>query len=103
MECLVTQGHEVVAEAENGEQALQLIADCRPDVVLLDLQMPRMNGWEFLRAVRDSGKAFPPIIVISTMDVVDTSLPVFAAMRKTSLDLDELLAAIGAACAKERG
>lgn len=42
---LVTQlGHDVVATARNGQQALELVDVYQPDVVLLDIQMPDMNG-----------------------------------------------------------
>jgi CheY-like chemotaxis protein len=41
-----------IAEAEDGEQALQLCRDRMPDVVLLDWNMPRMDGYEFLRLLR---------------------------------------------------
>lgn len=42
---LVTQlGHDVVATAQNGQQALELVDVYQPDVVLLDIQMPDMNG-----------------------------------------------------------
>jgi chemotaxis response regulator CheB len=59
-------GHEIVGEAGNGEEALRLLANgCNPDVILLNLYMPTMNGWEFLArlpAVTDN--AVPPVIVV---------------------------------------
>ena len=42
----------VVGEAANGRQALQKIEACRPEVVLMDLVMPEMNGVEAIRAIR---------------------------------------------------
>ena len=42
------EGTEVVAQADNGLEALRLIAEHRPDVVLLDLTMPGLNGFEVL-------------------------------------------------------
>ncbi len=45
-------GHEVVAEAEDGEEALALYETHRPDLVTLDLVMPRMGGIEVLRELR---------------------------------------------------
>lgn len=42
---LVTNlGHQVVATAQHGQQALELVKQCEPDVVLLDIQMPEMDG-----------------------------------------------------------
>jgi DNA-binding NarL/FixJ family response regulator len=42
---------EIVGEAEDGAQALELLARCRVDVVLLDITMPRLNGLEVARAL----------------------------------------------------
>lgn len=40
---------EVVAEAERGEQAIQLYQDCQPDIIVLDLSMPGIGGLETIR------------------------------------------------------
>lgn len=45
-------GFEVVAEAEDGEMALRRAGDVQPDVVMLDLSMPRLNGLETTRRLR---------------------------------------------------
>jgi len=50
-------GHQVV-EAKDGEEAFDLISKCRPDLVLCDITMPRMNGPEFLKAIRSSDQPF---------------------------------------------
>lgn len=42
----------VVAEAANGEEAVEQFGRCRPDVTLMDLQLPRMNGLEAIAAIR---------------------------------------------------
>jgi CheY-like chemotaxis protein len=56
--------------AGNGEEALELLHDekkTRPAIILLDLNMPRMNGIEFLRAARQDGCADGiPIVVLTT-------------------------------------
>lgn len=43
--------HRVVAEAKNGIQALKKYSDCNPDIVLLDITMPDMNGLETLKEI----------------------------------------------------
>lgn len=53
----------IVGEAANGKEALQQIEKLKPDLVLLDLQMPLMSGFEVVRGL--SGTS-PPIIVIVT-------------------------------------
>ncbi|MGE5305322.1 MAG: sigma-54-dependent transcriptional regulator [Alphaproteobacteria bacterium] len=52
-----------VATAANGEQALDAIRKDLPDLVLLDLQMPRMGGIELLRVLRKEGLNVPTIVI----------------------------------------
>jgi DNA-binding response OmpR family regulator len=61
------EGYEV-AFAEDGEQGLQLIEEFQPDIVLLDLMMPVMNGTEVLKKLRkeDWGKDLK-VIVLTNM------------------------------------
>jgi DNA-binding NarL/FixJ family response regulator len=58
---------EVVVEASDGEQALGVIKDIRPDVVLLDIRMPKMSGLEVLQALQASNE-LPPTIILTTFD-----------------------------------
>jgi DNA-binding NarL/FixJ family response regulator len=57
----------IVAEAADGEEGLVAIQRERPDVVLLDLRMPRKNGVEVLRALQ-AADTLPPTIVLTTFD-----------------------------------
>lgn len=57
---------EMVGEAGNGEEALQQIAEHDPDVLLLDLEMPRVDGIETLRRLREE-KARVRVICPCTM------------------------------------
>lgn len=45
---------EVIAEAENGEECMQKLLTVKPDVLLLDINMPKMNGLEVLKSLKDA-------------------------------------------------
>lgn len=57
----------VTGEASDGEEALQLLRQEPPDVVLLDVRMPRRSGIEVLEALRDEGRQVPAIL-LTTFD-----------------------------------
>jgi len=71
-----------VATAGNGEQALTAIRKEVPDLVLLDLQMPRMGGIEVLRALRKE-EIHIPVIVITAHGSIETAVE---AMREGAHD-----------------
>lgn len=88
---------EVVAEARDGEEALAQIEQARPDVVLLDVRLPRLDGIGVLRALRERPGA-PPCLVLTTFDDREVTL---AAIRegargflRKDVSLDQLLEAI---------
>ena len=58
-------GYEVIGEAENGQQALGLLEKMTPDVILLDLNMPILDGLNFLKKFNSLGKDIP-VIVLTT-------------------------------------
>jgi adenylate cyclase len=61
-----------VAEAENGQVALEHVARERPHVILLDLRMPVMDGFEFVAELRRRGVGDGvPIVVMTSRDVTD--------------------------------
>jgi chemosensory pili system protein ChpA (sensor histidine kinase/response regulator) len=63
---LAREGYEVAA-AKDGVDALQQLQDIRPDCILLDVEMPRMDGFEFARNVRADAKTRGiPIIMITS-------------------------------------
>ncbi len=60
-----TEGYAVVAAAD-GEKGLEVIEKQKPDLILLDIVMPKMNGYEVLEALQQKfGKTMPPVIIIS--------------------------------------
>jgi DNA-binding NarL/FixJ family response regulator len=70
---------ELVGEAADGVQAVALTRSARPDVLLLDIRMPRMDGLEALRLLAGPGVAAPTrVIVVTTFDLDEY---VYAALR----------------------
>jgi DNA-binding NarL/FixJ family response regulator len=59
---------EVVGEAADGAQAVVLAAEHRPDVVLMDLRMPGMDGAEATARLRSAGDDSPAVLVLTTYD-----------------------------------
>jgi adenylate cyclase len=65
---LTYKGYEV-ATAATGEEGLKRLAEQRPDLVLLDIMMPGMNGYEVCRAIRaDPAHGVLPVVMITSLD-----------------------------------
>jgi DNA-binding response OmpR family regulator len=60
------EGEYRTLEAKNGQEALRLIYQHKPALILLDLNMPVMDGWEALRRIRDMSDA--PVILVTARD-----------------------------------
>jgi len=58
---------EVIAEAADGAEAIRLIPEVAPDVVLLDMRMPGLSGLDVLRDLAGKG-TLPPTIILTTFD-----------------------------------
>ena len=70
----------VVGEAANGREGLREARRLRPSVILMDLQMPEMNGVEAIRAVRADPLLSPtPVLVLTTFDDADDVVEALAA------------------------
>jgi len=62
---LTRAGYRVIL-AEDGEQALEKFREFKPDLVLLDIEMPRLNGWEVLEKLKSGWKSRKvPVMVIT--------------------------------------
>ncbi|MEZ5463753.1 MAG: response regulator transcription factor [Lysobacteraceae bacterium] len=87
----------IVAEAADGKQAVELIPQVRPDVVLMDMRMPVMSGLEALQTLSSQG-ALPPTIILTTFDDDQLVLAGLKAGAKGYLlkdvSLDQLVGAI---------
>ena len=98
------EGVEVVGQAATGQHAVELAAELAPDVILMDLRMPDLDGIEATRRI--TRVPDPPAVVVLTMFEDDDS--VFAAMRAGArgyllkgADQAEIVRAIQAAAAGE--
>ena len=66
IEILKGEGYDVVGEADNGEKAVQLAEELKPDLVLMDVKMPVMDGIVMLRKLReDAGLKRTPVIMLT--------------------------------------
>jgi DNA-binding NarL/FixJ family response regulator len=70
-------GYEIIGEAEDGLEAVRLIRKAKPDLVLLDLSMPRMNGFSVLREV----KAAMPEVKILVLSIHESDQYVLQAFE----------------------
>ena len=101
---LELQGHEVhVAHA--GPAALRVAADKRPDVILLDIGMPGMNGYEVARQLRAQGEFADTLLVAITgygraSDVKQTQLAGFDHHLVKPVDYEKLQAVLASKSAK---
>lgn len=92
---LELQEHGIAAEmARNGEQAIEQIEKAQPDLLLLDLLMPKMDGYAVLSHIKDKGYIFPVVILSNLSDDLDKekclSLGAKDYFIKSDMDEDEL-------------
>jgi two-component system nitrate/nitrite response regulator NarP len=60
--------YEIAATAGSGSEALRLIGDCAPDILLLDLQMPGGTGMDVIRGLRASNNPVPVVVLTAAID-----------------------------------
>ncbi|HUY14645.1 MAG TPA: chemotaxis response regulator protein-glutamate methylesterase [Terriglobia bacterium] len=84
---------EVIGTAENGEQALAAVAQTKPDVITMDVHMPRMNGFDATRRIMET-RPTPIVIVSGTLDITEAT-HAFRAMEAGALAVLQRPAGIG--------
>ena len=89
-----------VEEARNGRSALDTLASHSPDIILLDLMMPKMNGFEFVQeTLKDDRWKAIPIIVMTAKDITEEdrlrlNRYVMQIVQKADFDPEALLAEV---------
>jgi two-component system chemotaxis response regulator CheY len=93
--CLTDEGYEVY-EAANGQVALNTLRELTPNLILLDLRMPVMDGWEFARAyVKMPGPRAPVVAFVAALNAEQDCADLDAAgILAKPFDLDDLLGAV---------
>lgn len=88
---------EVVGEASDGQEALEKVPELNPDVLLLDIRMPRLDGIAVLKALGEID-ALPPTLVLTTFDDGDAAITAIKAgargLMLKDVSLDDLARAI---------
>ncbi|MFF3956370.1 response regulator [Streptomyces sp. NPDC001890] len=99
-------GIEVVGSAKDGEEAVELVAELAPDVVLMDLRMPRCDGAEATRRIRRDHPG-TQVVVLTTFADDDSLFPALRAGARGYLTKDaggeEIVRAIQAVLSGEAG
>ena len=66
-ELLESEGFEVIGEAEDGTSGVEAVESLRPDLVVLDVQLPDLSGFEVLQRLRSDG-VDTPVVLTSSRD-----------------------------------
>ena len=93
-EALDLEGFPVVT-ARNGREALDELAVHRPSLVLLDMRMPVLDGWGFMRAIREQGLSLTVVVMTAAADAGRWGREIGAqAVLAKPFELDDLIHAV---------
>ena len=92
---LAFEGQFEVVEATDGEQALSLVGSARPDVILLDIRMPRMDGLDLIRELERRGLHLPIVVCSGVIDEGERPAIAGARVALKSPDLKDVWRALG--------
>ena len=67
----LSAGFRLIGEAETGLQSVELAATLRPDLVLMDVNLPDIDGFEATRRIREATQCPPIVVMLSTYEAVD--------------------------------
>ena len=98
-----TAGFEIVGLATTGEESLTAVAELRPDLVLMDVNLPGIDGIEAARSLTSAVRNRPVVILLSTYDEDEFDLAgsgATAYVSKSALSPDRLSGAWSAAAAQ---
>jgi CheY-like chemotaxis protein len=104
VDTLEDEGYRVTAAANGVDAFRHLQHDPRPCLILLDLMMPVMTGWEFLTRIRhQQDLATIPIVILSAVAEFQRGRPSFAdlLMLPKPVSVDELLAVVQQTCQQQ--
>jgi CheY-like chemotaxis protein len=105
-EVLADAGYDVRA-SENGAEALAMLRDVRPDVVVVDLMMPVLDGWAFIEKCRDARRGDVAIVSVSAAMTDRTAERLRGSGVRVCLakpfDIGELVGAVAQALAVSEG
>jgi CheY-like chemotaxis protein len=94
---ILSSDHWHVSEAENGRVAIEMLDEVRPDLILLDLMMPEMDGFEFMDSLRKRPDFVGvPVVVVTAADLTEEDHrrlngAVERVLQKSDLNRDQLL------------
>ncbi len=93
-EALDLEGY-AVRTAKNGAEALAIVAQTRPSLVLLDMRLPVLDGWGFARALTEQGITLPILVMTAAQDASGWAAEIGAqGCLAKPFELDDLLDAV---------
>jgi CheY-like chemotaxis protein len=94
-EILQFDGYDVLI-ARNGREALQVLEEHQPAVVLLDMRMPVLDGWGFAEELRRRGRDVPLVVMTAAKDAAQWATEIDArAYIPKPFEMDDLLDTVG--------
>jgi DNA-binding response OmpR family regulator len=93
-EILEYEGYQV-EKAANGQEGLQILSQVHPELVMLDMRMPVLDGWGFAKVLHNTGSTVPILVLTAALDAKRWAEEINAdAYLGKPFDLNELLAVV---------